>query len=422
MNRESLAYLAQAHLDTLCGSYPDRHVGGPGNHAAVEYFRRIAMKHGMTVREKEFDCIEWKGGEASIETAAAKIPARVSPYALPCDVDAELVAVSTIDALEACECREKVLLIHGELAKEQLMPKNFVFYNPDSHKRVYAALEAKAPAAVIAATGKNPDLAGSMYPFPLIEDGDFDIPAVHIKDVEGEELLTQLGTKVRLLSKSERLPAKGSHLEAAKSGTTQDRLVVFAHIDSKHGTPGALDNGTGVVVLLLLAALLEDYTGGPRIELYPLNGEDDYAAPGQMMFVKENRDRYDSISLCINLDGAGCFNESVAVTTYNLPKEWQKLISSDIASREGFVIGEAWYQGDHGILLQQQRPVIAVTSENFAWLCQEITHTTKDSVNMVDPDILADIALFLKDVIGKIAGMQQMTSKTINNYEHATGN
>jgi len=32
-----------------------------------------------------------------------------------------------------------VLLLRGEIAKEQLMPKNFTFYNPDEHKRIIRA-------------------------------------------------------------------------------------------------------------------------------------------------------------------------------------------------------------------------------------------------------------------------------------------
>ncbi|MBK9392004.1 MAG: M28 family peptidase [Bacteroidetes bacterium] len=32
-------------------------------------------------------------------------------------------------------------------------------------------------------------------------------------------------------------------------------MVVTAHIDAKKGTPGAIDNATGVIVLLLLSEL-----------------------------------------------------------------------------------------------------------------------------------------------------------------------
>ena len=50
--------------------------------------------------------------------------------------------------------------------------------------------------AIIAATGRDPGLAGGVYPFPLIEDGDFDIPSVYMKDVEGDRLADYAGQEV----------------------------------------------------------------------------------------------------------------------------------------------------------------------------------------------------------------------------------
>ena len=72
-------------------------------------------------------------------------------------------------------------------------------------------------------------------------------------------------------------------MRESSAGATQ-KITVFAHIDAKDGTPGALDNGAGVVVLLLLAELLQDYDGGVELELVALNGEDYYSAAGEMQY------------------------------------------------------------------------------------------------------------------------------------------
>lgn len=45
-------------------------------------------------------------------------------------------------------------------------------------------------AAVIAATGRNPDLAGYLYPFPLFD--------AYMKDVDGARLLRYTGQTVRM--------------------------------------------------------------------------------------------------------------------------------------------------------------------------------------------------------------------------------
>ena len=71
--------------------------------------------------------------------------------------------------------------------------ERFPFYNPDSHRHLVRMVEEKAPAAVIAATGRNPELAGAWYPFPLFEDGDFDIPNAYIKDVDGAAIIGARG-------------------------------------------------------------------------------------------------------------------------------------------------------------------------------------------------------------------------------------
>jgi hypothetical protein len=70
-------------------------------------------------------------------------------------VQANLAVVSKIKELEAIQARGQVLLVHGDLAKEQLMPKKFPFYNPDEHRHIVALLEAVSPAAVIAATAQS---------------------------------------------------------------------------------------------------------------------------------------------------------------------------------------------------------------------------------------------------------------------------
>ncbi len=78
------------------------------------------------------------------------------------------------------------------------MPKNFVFYNPEEHQRIISVLESSGVKAIICATGRNPALAGGVYPFPLIEDGDFNIPSVYMTEDEAARILPYVGKKVFL--------------------------------------------------------------------------------------------------------------------------------------------------------------------------------------------------------------------------------
>ena len=279
------------------------------------------------------------------------------------------------------------------------MPKSFTFYNPEHHQRIIATLEKAKPAGIIAATGKNPELAGSVYPFPLFEDGDFDIPSVYMKDVDGEKLFGFCGQTARLRFESRRIPSVGQNVTARIPGISDNRIVVCAHIDTKPGTPGALDDGTGTIALLALAELLSAQVPQYTIELAALNGEDYYSAPGQMAFLAANQEIMQQVYLAINLDAPGYRDVSTAVSHYNAPEPVQTILHDLVQSNSRFVVGEPWYQGDHSIFIQNGRPAVAVTSENFHWLSSEITHTPKDSIDKVDFDMLADIAMLLSEFI-----------------------
>ena len=204
------------------------------------------------------------------------------------------------------------------------MPKNFVFYNPEEHQRIIALLEQGQPAAIVCATGRNSSLAGGAYPFPLIEDGDFEIPSVYMTEEEGARLVQYAGKTAALKSNSSRIPGKGYNVIGRKGSPSGGRLVVTAHIDAKKGTPGAIDNASGVIVLLLLAELLRDYDGSRQIELAAFNGEDYYAVPGQMLFLRQNQERFHEILLNINIDGAGYKEGLSAFSFFGLPEEMER--------------------------------------------------------------------------------------------------
>ena len=73
-----------------------------------------------------------------------------------------------------------------------------------------------------------------------------------------EKLLACAGQMVELVSGAVRIPETAFNVIAQKDSRTKDRIVITAHIDTKIGTPGAIDNATGVTAVLLLAELLKD--------------------------------------------------------------------------------------------------------------------------------------------------------------------
>jgi aminopeptidase YwaD len=384
-------------LDELC-AYPDRHVGGRGNRVAAELFQRTALEAGFNVRTAELPCVVWRRGPSLLRVAGEEQRLHTGPYSPPVCVTAPLSVAGTLGELEAGGHEGRVLLLHGALTTEQLMPKAFPFFNPEGHRRIVSAIEGSGAVAMLAATGRNPDLAGGAYPFPLVDDGDFPLPSAFLTDVDGSRLLEHAGEEVELVIDSGRAPGTAPQPVATKPGRGEGRVVFFAHLDSKEGAPGALDNGTGVAALLGLAGLLADYDGEHAVEIVPLNGEDYYAATGQLHWLRENEGRLGDIVLGLNVDGAGFRGERTAVSFYDVPEPAAGVVRRAMEAH-GFAEGPQWPQGDHSILAVNGVPAVAVTSENVFFIVSTVAHTERDVPDLADPSAVLEVARFFADVV-----------------------
>jgi aminopeptidase YwaD len=393
-----------SYLDTLCTEISERCVGSEGNRAATAFFNDTLTALGWATESQEFSAMDWCDGGARLTAGELNFEVFVSPYSTGCSVSGRLKAASSLTGLQQGDFRDSILLLHGDIAREQLMPKNFVFYNPEEHQQIIARLENCGARAIICATGRNAALAGGVYPFPLIEDGDFDVPSVYMTEEEGLRLMPIAGKEVHLHSLSQRIAGSGCNVIGTKGLTGASRIVVTAHIDAKKGTPGAIDNATGIAVLLILAELLQDYRGPRQIELVALNGEDYFAVPGQMCYVMANQEKFDSILLNINIDGAAYKHGRSAFSFYDLPDPVRSKALDTLDKFPGITEGVQWVQGDHSIFIQYGRPAIAVSSEWFTQNIndQDITHTPKDNLEIVDHNRVVEIAEALNDLIRQL--------------------
>ena len=403
MSGNEMVTACKEYLDFLCNGLSGRSTGSEGNRKATAWFRDRFIEMGWKTECFEFDAIDWEEEGASLYCEEREFPVLVSPYAPGFSGEGILVTADTIAELETVKARSNILLLSGDPAKEQLMPKNFVFYNPDSHQKIVSLLENSGAAAIICATGKNPSLAGGVYPFPLIEDGDFDIPSVYMKETDGEKLKEYAGKNVKLKSISRRIPGKGYNV-VCKKGTSDKKIVITAHIDAKKGTPGAIDNATGVIVLLLLGRLLNDYSGDKTIEIVAFNGEDYYSVPGQMNYISNNYSNFGNILLNINIDGAGYIEGPSAFSLFDLSPGYTNKLKNVIKRYPDIVEGEQWPQGDHSIFLYHGVPAVACSSNWFIenMSSQDITHTPKDNPGIVNCERIIDIANALKEFIYEI--------------------
>lgn len=404
MNLQRLTAQAQTYLQSLCVDISNRRVGSAGNRAATDFFQQQLEQFGFATATQPFACMDWQEEGVDLRAGNVTFATHPAPYSLGCDVTAPLRVVTTVEELEAAELAGSVLLLAGEIAQHQLMPKNFPFFRPEEHQRIFRGLEAKQPAAIVAATTVDPDTAGSISPFPLIEDGDFDIPSVYMTTAEGAALAGYGGQPVTLVSRARRIPATGWNVVGQRGDTTRPHLVCFAHIDAKIGTPGALDNAAGVIVLLLLAELLGQEGRGALadslgVELVAINGEDYYAAPGEQTYLAQHGDKLDHVAFGINVDGVGYRRGRAAYSLYGCSDALAATIAQVMAQHPELVQGEPWFQSDHFLFIMHERPALALTSEELGDLMSGITHTPADHPGQVDPAKLAAAALALADLI-----------------------
>ncbi len=393
------------YLKRLTYNIHDRSTGSEGNREAAALVAGLFRSRAWRTQTQDFPALDWQdNGTTLTATDGTVFDVSASPYSAGCEALGNLTAVSTFEELETSDLSKKLVLLHGEIVQEPLMPKNFPFYSVEEHQKIIARLEKSGAVGVICAMPHDEEASTSAAPAPLIEDGDFDIPSVVMTEEEGQRLLSFNGKRVILISRSERKPSTASNVIARINEDAPKRIVLTAHIDAKKDIPGALDNGTGIATLLLLSELLADYSGDFCIELVALNGEDRYAVPGQVAYMAANSDMFGSfknVALNINIDGVGYVEGETAFSFFGLPEDMKQLAVAELLNKPGSCQGIEWPQGDHSMFVQAGCPAIAVTSnwllENMA--TQSLTHSADDTIERVDPLKVVACAQSLKGFI-----------------------
>jgi hypothetical protein len=64
MSFEYMSEKAETYLQRLCLDIPHRRVGSEGNRAATGLFADTIAIFGFAVERSEFDCLDWRHGDA----------------------------------------------------------------------------------------------------------------------------------------------------------------------------------------------------------------------------------------------------------------------------------------------------------------------------------------------------------------------
>ena len=374
MKRDLLKKEIKKILNHITVNIGERPTGSKSNRK-VEIFARTYFENNDYITESQkFQCIDWINKGAELIFKGKKLTVKPSYYTTGCDLEAGYTVLSTVTELEKSHLQKKIAVLTGELTQEQLMPKSFPFYNPESHQRIIRLLEEKRPLAVLTVVDNDTS---------VFEDGDFDIPTAYITKEAGQELLNDQD-KIKLKIDAKRQESKGANLIARINPDAEKKLVITAHMDTKYGTPGALDNGTGITILLLLSSMIRPEDINYCLELLLLNGEDYYSIPGQLKYMEENIVDDESIFLVINCDGVGLKDSKTAISFMELDEFKQELIAPFLTDQSEIELIEPWEMGDHMLFVMHGIPAITFTSKKILNLIDEIAHTEKDAIDIID--------------------------------------
>lgn len=380
-----------------------RAVGTSGNNKIIQLMKERFRRDGYAVKSMPFACKVWNAEESYIEWDDNKQLINVSPYSKGINGNGYIKYVDTLEKLEQLdqlEYEDVILFVSGELAEEQFQPKDYPFYYPDEHKRIIDLLEEKKPRAIIAVTGKHP-MCG-LNPFPLFDDGNFQIPSGYMSINDFMEIKDDILDKcvtINIASNCEETTSEQlcAYKRVEKS---QGKIVICAHMDSKNNAVGALDNASGVVTLMKLAENLhlEDYD----IDFVPFNSEEYYGANGELLYLEDMQKSADNIKLLINIDSVGHIGSKVDVSFYNISEEYTSNITKIISENKDVQLGQEWYAGDHVPFAFQGIPCIAIASSDMWEGGLDQTHTMEDTVPNVDEKLLTEAESFVRVLLEQI--------------------
>lgn len=403
MSNQVLTDRASSHLDYLCRVIANRCVGSEGNRTATAWAAEQFRALGFTVETPAFDCLGWSSEPARLTVAGQSYPVEASPFSLTFEGSAELVCFDSVEALETADLRGCIALLHGPLAAEQLFPRNFPFLTHEPHQRIYAALDRAAPAALITASPRGQaGMSGALYPFPMFDDGDFDIPSVFTDEEVGARLATLKGQSAELHIRAARHPAQGVNVQAAL-GQGEAPVLLTAHIDARPTTPGALDNAAGVTTLLLLAEVLRKDPAAVPVQIVLINGEDYFGNPGEQLLMQQYADRWAEFRLGINLDGLGALGGGTAYSLYECPPALEAQIHAVFGRYPGLCAGPQWIASDHFLFVANGLPGIALTSEDMDGLLARVIHSPADTPDELDPAKLAEASEAIHALIASLS-------------------
>lgn len=378
----------------------ERPVGTENNEEIVSLLKKNFLEAGYKVTLLPFNCLVWKKGSSILKTGNSELEIEASPYSKSFNGTGEAIVIESLEALQTEDLKDKIIILCGEAAKNPIQPKDYPFYYPDEDKAVILRLESQKPKAIIAMTGQSK--VSGMNPFPMFIDGNFTIPSAYMSESKWEQVKDLVGqnTSISLTISSENTQVQSSQLIGHKKGLqSRGKIIVCAHMDTQYGTMGALDNATGVAVLMAVMEKLKEVECDFDIDFVPFNTEEYFGADGEISYLEYLNEQQEEVSLVINIDSPCHMHSKSAVSYYNINQNQEHIIEKTMQYYEKVEKGEEWYAGDHCAFAFSGTACLAVSSSDLFQGALANVHTQKDTLMTIDEELIEPTAEFLAELI-----------------------
>jgi aminopeptidase YwaD len=394
--------IVKAHFEAIC-KIGERPVGSEGGKRAEAYVESILRGANFETARAEYRCTDWRPLSCALvrrrgpaATGGQPLRATANPYSPSVRAAGRAVRVSSLGELESRtagrEVAGTVLVLGPELCGFPITPKAFDFYNPEEHRRLVASLEEGRPAAVVAVSPHDEGI------WPVFADPDLGIPSVTVPFSEASRVAE--GTELELSLEGSSRPSKGATVSGVLrlGAPGSRRRLLCAHLDTKHYSPGALDNGGGVATVLAAAQLAAGRSAAARaarsgaadLEVVLFMGEE-CNAYGEKAWLAARGGSVADISLAVNVDGAGGGPNPTDLSFFNFPDEARAAILEGAGRIGHFEEAAPWYESDHYLFWPAGIPTIAATSGD-PHRYDRLIHGPGDRAELVDIGLLAELA------------------------------
>jgi aminopeptidase YwaD len=380
-----LAEHAFQHIQKLSVEIGPRLSSTPANLAASEYIRQKLSDLGYEIEMQLFDAPAWREIGVTLEAEGSVFPAAANTFSPACSLTAPLVSACTLAELKAADLFGKIALLYGDLTKTPISPKSW-FLISEWESQLVGLLEAGQPAAVITVQTRPGDIER------VTEDWEFKIPSLVVSAQTGRQLLL-LPPQVQIQVEIEAIlePGQTANLVARKKGSGRavnlsGRIVMMAHYDTKPDTPGALDNASGVGVLLALAERFAEQELNCTLELIAFANEESIPI-GDEEYLRRGEGYFPEITAAINFDGVGQIVAANSITAISCSPEFESWVKEQAQEFSGVVWVEPWPQSNHSTFAWRGVPSLAFSSSGRF----HNDHLRSDTIEWISPAKLAEV-------------------------------